>query len=307
MRASFGATPRSASAPITRSKTWPGIESFTAREARGIMQLDAGAAAEGVDEPGVLGQAVAADAVGRVEDVDVVLALLERVGAADHLHDVDRPGHGVDQLGELVGQRDVEVDPEVVGELDHLGRLGRGDGHHLDGQRLAPEGGGGLAGLGVDAADEDRDLAKLADRRPLGQPLGAEGHVHAGPGGEGGGDDLLVHGAGGAGGHGALDHHDLAVVEMGRDAGAGGADMREIGGVVVRERRADGDEDGAGALGGGRVGRGGEPAGGDALAPRGRRGRARGSGSGRPGPRRSSARWCRCRRRRSRAPPGRRR
>ena len=278
MRASPGAMPRSAERAHHPVEDMAGHRVVHRARGAGDLELDAGAAAEGVDEPGVLGQAVAADPVRRMEDVDVVLALLQRVGAADHLHDVDLPGHGVDELGELVRQRDVEVDPEVVGELHHLGRLRRGDGHHLDRERLAPEGGGRLAGRRVDAADEDRDRRELADRRPLGQPLGAEGHVHL----RCGGDDLLVHGAGGAGGHRALDHHDLAVVEMRRDAGAGGADVAEVGGEVLRERRADGDEDGAGALGGRRIRRGGEPARSRRPWRRARRGRARGSGSARP-------------------------
>ena len=41
----------------------------------------------------------------------------------------------------------------------------------------------------VDAADQDRDRGEVPDRLALGQPLGAEGHVHVRLGGE----DRVVH------------------------------------------------------------------------------------------------------------------
>ena len=227
----------------------------------GDLQLDPGAPAEGVDEPRILGQAVAAHPVGGMQDVDVVLALLEGVRAADHLHHVDGVGQGVRQLRQLVGQRHVEVDPEVVGELDHLGRFRRGQRHHVDRRDgLAPEVGAGLAGFRVHAADQDRDRLQVADRLALGQPLGAEGHVDMGPRRE----NLVMHQPRGAGGHGALDHDELAVGHIGRDGAAGGADMAQIRLELVRERRAHGDQDRLDPLGRGRVGRARELAGFDA-------------------------------------------
>ena len=109
----------------------------------------------------------------------------------------------------------------------------------IEGMRLAPERGAGLARRGVHAADQDRDRLQVADRLALGQPLGAEGHVHMRLGGE----DLVVHQPGGARRHRALDHHELAVGDVRRDAAAGGADMAQVRLELLRQRRADGDQD----------------------------------------------------------------
>ena len=67
------------------------------------------------DEPRIDGDAVAADARARLQDVDARVA----VGEPDHLPDVD--AELVADHRQLVGEGDVDV---AVGVLDELGHLG---------------------------------------------------------------------------------------------------------------------------------------------------------------------------------------
>ena len=74
----------------------------------------------GDDEPRVDGDAVAADAGTRLEDVDARVM----VGEVDEFPDID-----VEVVGDhrqFVGERDVDVAVSVLGELGQLGRAGIG-------------------------------------------------------------------------------------------------------------------------------------------------------------------------------------
>ena len=122
-------------------------------------QLQAQGLAQVVDEPRILRQAVAADAHTRPQDVDVAAALRHRVGRLDDLKGVH--SEPVAHLGQLVGQRDVEVDPEVVGKLDHLGGARVVDDHRLHPEGVSPQRGAGARAAFVDRTNHHGDRRQL--------------------------------------------------------------------------------------------------------------------------------------------------
>ena len=111
---------------------------------------------------------------------DVVAALRHRVGRLDDLKGVHP--EPVAHLGQLVRQRDVEVDPEVVRKLDHLGgpRIVDDDGLHSQG--VSPQRGAGASAALVDGTDHDGDRRQLVDGLAFGEPLGAERQPEVDPG-----------------------------------------------------------------------------------------------------------------------------
>ena len=111
---------------------------------------------------------------------DVAAALRHGVGRLDDLKCVHP--EPVAHLGQLVRKRDVEVDPEVVRKLDHLGgpRIVDDDGVHSKG--MSPQCGAGASAALIDGTDHDGDRRQLVDGLAFGEPLGAERQPEVDPG-----------------------------------------------------------------------------------------------------------------------------
>jgi hypothetical protein len=116
---------------------------------------------------------VTADPRPRLEDVDARVV----VGHRDDLPDVE-PDVLAD-LGQLVGEGDVDVTERVLGQLRHLGRLGVGEDDLARHERPVDLCGTQRA-LGREPAD-DAVVREDLDHDPPGQhPLGAVREVHVG-------------------------------------------------------------------------------------------------------------------------------
>jgi len=102
-----------------------------------------------------------------------------------------------------VGHGDIEIDPQIVRQLDQLGRLGRRNLHDLYAQAGSPEFGRRLGAGRVNSAHHDRQGAKIADGLPLRQPLGRERQMDFGVGQKGRAGDRARH----ARRHRALQDH----------------------------------------------------------------------------------------------------
>ncbi len=188
--------------------------------------------------PGVLGQAVAAVAEGRV----VVVGADPRVeaDAVDDLPAVEAAGEG--EGVELVEVGDPHREVGVGEELDRLGLGGLGEEHGdvvgvgaLDeqlGERARP--------LGVLADDDPRRVEVVVQRAPLAQELGGEDHVRD--------PQPLAHVLDVAHRHGRLHDHGgagLDAVHVAHD-GLDRAGVEVVGDRVVVGRRRDDHEVGAG-------------------------------------------------------------
>ena len=116
---------------------WCGLPSLTSRAAD-----QAGGFGHAVhDEPGVHGDAAAADAGAGLEDLDARVA----VGQFDHPPDIQ--AHAVADHRQLVGEGDVDVAVGVLGQLDQFGRVGVGhQAGALDEDAVKLVGAGGASG-----------------------------------------------------------------------------------------------------------------------------------------------------------------
>ena len=79
-------------------------------------------------------------------------------------------------------KRDVEVDPEVVRKLDHLGgaRIVDDDGVHSQG--VSPKCGAGASAALIDSTDDDGDRRQLMDGLAFGEPFRAKRQPEVDPG-----------------------------------------------------------------------------------------------------------------------------
>ena len=233
--------------------------SLTVLDVRGMPSSSPSGLSEMVDEPRILGQAVAADAHARPQDVDIVGALRHRVGRVNDLQHVHvQP---VAHLGQFVGHRDIEVDPEVVGKLDHLGgsRVLDDDGVHAQG--VPPQRGAGAGAALIDGADDDGNRRQLADGLALGEPLGAkrQPEVDSGPQPRGLFKDRPNNLFGGVGWHRALEDDEVAAMQVLPHGPRRRLDVVDDGLVVRTERRADGDDDEVIVRDGAEIGGGAKP------------------------------------------------
>ena len=158
--------------------------------------------------------AVPADARARPEGHEA-----ERLGrrGVDDLPDVE--AHPLAQQRELVDERDVHVAEDVLEQLGHLGRVGRGE--LVAPRRRARRAGGpppASSSAGVIAADQARDghVARVAVAGA--DPLGREGELEVGAGDQAGSLELLAERAGRrARPCRRLEHDQLAGAERGAD------------------------------------------------------------------------------------------
>ncbi len=168
----------------------------------------------------------------------------------------------VAHLGQLVGQRDVEVDPEVVRKLDHLGgpRIVDDDGFHSQG--VSPQRGAGASAALIDGTDHDGDRRQLADGLAFGEPLGAkrQPEVDSGPQPRGLFEDRLNDLFGGVGRHRALEDDEVAAMQVLPHGPRRCLDVVDDGLEVRTERRTDGDDDEVVVRDGAEIGRGAKPA-----------------------------------------------